>query len=171
MDVDEITDDLLRFIEENSADLVRTAFSPGQVGFQYLAVLPNPERTMILVEKNIKVFGGINQYVEDFVPKVLAGLAAMPAGPKKEETKAGHRLVVEELLAREGLTEENKQRLEDSLQREFAAAPAAGGFKMPRKYSRKYCKKTTCKKMGFTQRASCRPYKKCSTRKTRGRRR
>ncbi len=50
-----------------------------------------------------------------------------------------------------------------------ATASAAGGFKMPRKYSRKYCKKTPCKKMGFTQRSSCRPYKNCFTRR-RGRR-
>lgn len=34
-------------------------------------------------------------------------------------------------------------------------------FKFPRKYSKKYCKKTSCKKMGFTQRSSCRPYKNC----------
>ena len=34
-------------------------------------------------------------------------------------------------------------------------------FKMPRRMSRKYCKKTPCKKMGFTQRASCRPWKNC----------
>jgi len=34
-------------------------------------------------------------------------------------------------------------------------------FKMPRKMTRKYCKKTPCKKMGFTQRASCRPWKNC----------
>ena len=27
--------------------------------------------------------------------------------------------------------------------------------------SKKYCKKTPCKKMGFTQKASCRPYKNC----------
>ena len=27
--------------------------------------------------------------------------------------------------------------------------------------TRKYCKKTACKKMGFTQRASCRPWKNC----------
>ena len=27
--------------------------------------------------------------------------------------------------------------------------------------SRKYCKKTPCRRMGFTQRASCRPYKNC----------
>ena len=34
-------------------------------------------------------------------------------------------------------------------------------YKMPRKMTRKYCKKTPCKKMGFTQRASCRPWKNC----------
>ena len=34
-------------------------------------------------------------------------------------------------------------------------------FKLPRKYSKSYCKKTSCKKMGFTQRSSCRPYKNC----------
>lgn len=50
------------------------------------------------------------------------------------------------------------------------AAPAAGGkrkWKMPRKMSRKYCKKTPCRKMGFTQRSSCRPYKNCFTRRRR----
>lgn len=36
-------------------------------------------------------------------------------------------------------------------------------FKMPRLMSRKYCKKTPCRKMGFTQKASCRPYKNCFT--------
>lgn len=35
------------------------------------------------------------------------------------------------------------------------------GFKFPRKYSKGYCMKTTCKNMGFTQRSSCRPYKNC----------
>lgn len=34
-------------------------------------------------------------------------------------------------------------------------------FKFPRKYSKSYCRKTSCKKMGFTQRSSCRPYKNC----------
>lgn len=56
----------------------------------------------------------------------------------------------------------------------FAAAAAnqdvemAGGRKR-RKYSRKYCKKTPCRKMGFSQRASCRPYKNCFTRRARRR--
>ena len=34
-------------------------------------------------------------------------------------------------------------------------------FKKHRVMSRKYCKKTPCRRMGFTQKASCRPYKNC----------
>lgn len=34
-------------------------------------------------------------------------------------------------------------------------------FKKPRKYSKSYCMSTSCKEMGFTQKASCRPYKNC----------
>ena len=34
-------------------------------------------------------------------------------------------------------------------------------YKTPRKYSKSYCKSTSCKDMGFTQKASCRPYKNC----------
>ena len=38
-------------------------------------------------------------------------------------------------------------------------------FRFPRKYSRTYCLKTACKRMGFTQKASCRPYKNCYTKR------
>ena len=34
-------------------------------------------------------------------------------------------------------------------------------FKKKRLMSKAYCKKTPCKKMGFTQKASCRPWKNC----------
>ena len=43
-----------------------------------------------------------------------------------------------------------------------------GGRKTRRRrrlMSRKYCKKTPCRRMGFTQKASCRPYKNCYTRR------
>lgn len=33
--------------------------------------------------------------------------------------------------------------------------------KITRKMSKKYCKNTPCKNMGFSQKASCRPYKNC----------
>lgn len=43
--------------------------------------------------------------------------------------------------------------------------PPPGGAKKNKKggrrFTRKQCKKFTCKKMGFTQKASCRPYKNC----------
>ena len=38
-------------------------------------------------------------------------------------------------------------------------------FSSPRKWSRAYCKKTPCKKMGFSQKASCRPFKNCYRKK------
>ncbi len=34
-------------------------------------------------------------------------------------------------------------------------------FKKNRKYKKSYCLSTPCNKMGFTQKASCRPYKNC----------
>jgi hypothetical protein len=34
-------------------------------------------------------------------------------------------------------------------------------YKKPRKYGQAYCEKTPCHKMGFSQKASCRPYKNC----------
>jgi len=41
-----------------------------------------------------------------------------------------------------------------------------GGRRRTRRLmSKKYCKKTPCRRMGFTQKASCRPYKNCYTRR------
>lgn len=34
-------------------------------------------------------------------------------------------------------------------------------YKFPRRFSRKHCMSKTCDKMGFTEKASCRPYKNC----------
>lgn len=34
-------------------------------------------------------------------------------------------------------------------------------FKMPRKFDRAHCESKTCDEMGFTEKASCRPYKNC----------
>jgi len=45
----------------------------------------------------------------------------------------------------------------EAIAREITYENPAGGRLM----TRKYCKKTPCKKMGFTQRASCRPWKNC----------
>lgn len=38
-------------------------------------------------------------------------------------------------------------------------------YAFPRRFSKTYCKKRPCKRMGFTERASCRPYKNCYTKR------
>jgi hypothetical protein len=88
------------------------------------------------------------------------------------KAKAGDRLGVEAILAKvkdlkaQGASNELVdpliQMMEAYLAKTASRNAAAAGR---RKMSRKYCKKTACKKMGFTQRASCRPYKNCFTRK------
>ena len=45
------------------------------------------------------------------------------------------------------------------------APPRNKPYKFPRRFSRAHCKKKPCNKMGFTERASCRPYKNCYTRR------
>lgn len=134
----------------------------------YLAMLTPTQRQTVLVKKNVRKFGGINPYVEDFLPKTIAYIEALPAGEEKETTKRGQRALIETMLGEEGLTDENRTKLHSALGNQLAAAAAGGGrWKMPRKYSRRYCKQTPCRKMGFTQRSSCRPYKNCFTRKAR----
>jgi hypothetical protein len=44
---------------------------------------------------------------------------------------------------------------------EIVTENPGGRRKTRRLMSKKYCKKTSCNKMGFTQKASCRPYKNC----------
>jgi hypothetical protein len=56
-----------------------------------------------------------------------------------------------------GLAVLDKLRELKDKQNSLESAPAAGG----RRYTRRYCKKTPCRRMGFTQKASCRPYKNC----------
>jgi hypothetical protein len=48
------------------------------------------------------------------------------------------------------------------LKKEFDKEPElVETIKKKRKYSQTYCEKTPCHKMGFSQKASCRPYKNC----------
>ena len=60
----------------------------------------------------------------------------------------------------------NAKKHRDTLkQRDEDPQPLNGGrtrkWTKPRKMTRRYCKQTSCRKMGFTQKASCRPWKNC----------
>lgn len=54
-----------------------------------------------------------------------------------------------------------EQIIRRTLHQFFEEKERANKFKKPRKYSKSYCEKTPCNKMGFTQKASCRHYKNC----------
>jgi hypothetical protein len=49
----------------------------------------------------------------------------------------------------------------EELKSEIGQTEMSEDFKKPRKMGKSYCKKTPCKNMGFSQKASCRPYKNC----------
>lgn len=155
--------DAMEVVEELSAEQLTEVFNTPETLMMLLEGLTVEEKTDILIAKNSKVYGGINEYVGSFLDQVLPGITALPTGEAKERAKAGQRMFVDRLLTKEGLTDVSKERLQASLLGELLAAPAAGGkrWKTPRKMTRKYCRKTACRKMGFTQKASCRPWKNC----------
>ena len=114
----------------------------------------------------IGIFGSVDALAEDYLAKkTVEKIVAMPEGPGKESAKMGAGIILPELKKRVS-SDELKGRIETAMSKLSGnSAPAAGGrrrtFKKNRLMSKKYCKKTTCKRMGFTQKASCRPYKNC----------
>ncbi len=153
----EVYEELLESIREDSDEDFEDLFGDDDAMFVIMMSLTEQQRLNVLVEKNIRIFKGVNEYAKEFLTKTTESLARLEEGKDKELVKAGQRKIVEALLKKDGLTPENKSALNKALASVFVAAPAAGGRKM----TRKYCKKTPCKKMGFTQKASCRPYKNC----------
>ncbi len=153
----EVYEELLESIREDSDEDFEDLFGDDDAMFVIMLSLTEQQRLNVLVEKNIRIFKGVNEYAKEFLTKTTESLARLEEGKDKELVKAGQRKIVEALLKKDGLTPENKSALNKALASVFVAAPAAGGRKM----TRKYCKKTPCKKMGFTQKASCRPYKNC----------
>ena len=79
-------------------------------------------RRRFFIEKNVKIFGGINQYVDDFLDKTNIN-SMNPQG------KMGARSILQAMLAYPGVTEENNKLLLEAIAKTEpkGAAPAAGG--------------------------------------------
>ena len=89
---------------------------------------------MSATTKKSGIKGKVRQQTEDFGKKIgIVEVEVLCINPTEEEYS--------ELLGIE-LKEDSK-------------------FKKPRKYDKSYCEKTPCGSMGFSQKASCRPYKNC----------
>lgn len=117
-------------------------------------------------KRMIRIFGSVDALAKDFIgKKTVEKILAMPTGIGKEESKIGADAILSEMKKR--VSDESLKTLIDVELGKLRGLPAAAAgsktrrYKMPRKMTRKYCKKTSCKKMGFTQKASCRAWKNC----------
>lgn len=115
----------------------------------------------------IGIFGSVDALAEDFIAKkTVDKILAMPNGPGKDAAKVGAGAILPEMKDRVK-SEELKVQIQNEINKLSGSAAAAAGrrktrrFKKKRLMSKSYCKKTPCKRMGFTQKASCRPYKNC----------
>jgi hypothetical protein len=80
------------------------------------------------------------------------------------ETREADMLVAYKKIAVKEAIEDAKlleARIAELHARVAALKKRGGAYRFPRRYSRKFCRRTTCRRMGFTQKASCRPYKNC----------
>lgn len=93
------------------------------------------DKGRFLMEKNVKVFGGIDGYVNDFLNKV--NLVTM-----NEQGKAGARALLNKMLLYPGISEPSRTRIQSALASiSYASAPAAGGKRKASRKRKTYRKK------------------------------
>jgi predicted RecB family endonuclease len=119
-------------------------------------------------KRMVEIFGSVDALAEDFLvtKDTVSKILAMPEGEKKENTKIGALAILPEMKKRV-TTNELKSKIDKAIYDLSVEENPSGGrrktrrFKKKRLMSKAYCKKTPCRRMGFTQKASCRPYKNC----------
>ena len=128
-----LIEEALELINEMSAEELR-----GLTREELMFIIDgmNQEDTGIFfMEKNVKVFGGIDGYVNDFLNKV--NLQAM-----NEQGKIGARALLNRMLVYPGISEASRKRIQDALASiNYAAAAAAGGKSVSRKRKTRRSKK------------------------------
>jgi hypothetical protein len=106
--IDEFSVDYLKGLTQEDLILIIDGMTQEEVG-------------RFFMEKNVKVFGGIDGYINDFLTKV--NLVSMD-----EQGKAGARGMLNMMLVYPGISEEMKGRVRNALRSiNYATAPAAGG--------------------------------------------
>ena len=116
----------------------------------------------------IDIFGSVDALAEDFLitQDTPSKILAISERQDRESARVGALRILPEMKKRV-TTDELKSKIDKAIQELSVEQNPSGGrrntrrFKKKRLMSKAYCKKTPCKKMGFTQRASCRPWKNC----------
>jgi hypothetical protein len=101
---------ILGVIQELSGEELRAV--PPQVFMMLLQGLTPEQLKTVLFMKNVKIFGGVNQYVDSFFDKrTVEQILAMPPGPRRDETKLGAIFILKNMLVDPALTQTNKDRV------------------------------------------------------------
>ena len=117
--------DALDIVEDTDVELLRQL--PIEVLQQIAQLLTPEEYKEFLFAKNVKIFGGINEYTNDIFDKGTIEKV------KNKPAKVGLALaaILTKILNEPGLTDDNKRRVSQAIrdlnQPPTASAPAAGG--------------------------------------------
>lgn len=104
-------DELLRFIDSLTLEEIRSI--PGAAWIPLVMSVPDPQdRQRVLFAKNVKVYGGINAYVDDFFTKdTINRIKAMPAGPGRAGAVDGAKISLQRMSEYDGISVANKSRV------------------------------------------------------------
>lgn len=121
-------DELMDVILNGSDEEFETILS-SEVLSTYALVLSPQQLQEIIIEKNIRRYGDVNDYIASFVDQTVTAIATMAEGSAKEATRRGQLSYIEKLLSRDDISEESRSLLESARVQvpTAAAAPAAGG--------------------------------------------
>jgi hypothetical protein len=114
-----LIEEALELINEMTADELRGLTRDDLM--EIIDGMNQEDVSRFFMEKNVKVFGGIDQYATDFLNKV--NLKTM-----NEQGKIGARALLNKMLVYPGISEVIKKRIKDALASiNYESAPAAGG--------------------------------------------
>ena len=118
-------EDALDLIEDFTVDQLK-GLTQGDLQIILQGMSPE-HRRKFFIEKNVKIFGGINQYVDDFLEKTDIN-SMNPQG------KMGARSLIQAMLEYPGVSEDNSKLLLEAIAKTEpkGAAPAAGGSRKRR---------------------------------------
>jgi hypothetical protein len=116
------------FIQEHTGEELRGL---GPSSLMALVVGLTPEQMKaILFMKNVKIFGGINPYVEDFFSKgPIDQIVRMPAGITRTSLKLSTIFMLQNMIADPALNAANKGRVNAALTRLEGLAAGGGAHK------------------------------------------
>ncbi len=125
---------VLGVIQELSGEELRAI--PPHVFMMLVQGLTPDQFKTVLFMKNVKIYGGVNQYVDDFFGKrTVEQILAMGPGPRRESTTPGALFILKNMLEDPALTQTNKERVSAAIA--SLEALTGGGTRRRRKTRRR----------------------------------